>query len=160
MNFDQSFTRLLGSEGGFVDDPRDGGGATCWGITENVARVNGYTGAMRDLPQDVAKEIYKSRYWNAIKADQLPDSLRFDVFDAAVNSGVWLAVTWLQTSVGALADGAIGPVTLAAANQAGPMVAARFNGARLNAMTSMGGWPSFSRGWSRRVAANLMQMGK
>ena len=159
MNFDQSFTRLLGHEGGFVDDPRDKGGATCWGVTEAVARVNGYTGAMRDLPQDTAKAIYKARYWDAIKADELPDSVRFDAFDSAVNSGVRTAIMWLQASAGVAVDGALGPVTLAAVNAAGPMAAARFNGARLDAMTNMSGWPVYSRGWARRVAANLMQMG-
>ena len=159
MNFDDSFTRLLGSEGGFVDDPRDKGGATCWGVTEAVARVNGYTGAMRDLPQDTAKEIYRARYWTPIRADELPDSVRFDAFDAAVNSGVRTAIMWLQASVGVAVDGALGPKTLAAVNAAGPMAAARFNGARLDAMTNMSGWPTYSRGWARRVAANLMQMG-
>ena len=159
MNFDDSFTRLLGHEGGFVDDPRDKGGATCWGVTEAVARVNGYTGPMRDLPQDVAREIYRARYWDSVRADELPDSVRFDVFDAAVNSGVRTAIMWLQASAGVAVDGALGPKTLAAVNAAGPVAAARFNGARLDAMTNMSGWPEFSRGWARRVAANLMQMG-
>ena len=159
MNFDDSFTRLLGSEGGFVDDPRDKGGATCWGVTEAVARVNGYTGAMRDLPQSVAREIYRARYWDSVRADELPDSVRFDVFDAAVNSGVRTAIMWLQASVGVAVDGALGPKTIAAVNAAGPMASARFSGARLDAMTNMSGWPVFSRGWARRVAANLMQMG-
>ena len=159
MNFDDSFTRLLGHEGGFVDDPRDKGGATCWGVTEDVARVDGYTGPMRDLPQSVAREIYRARYWDSVRADELPDSVRFDAFDAAVNSGVRTAVMWLQASAGVAVDGALGPKTLAAVNAAGPMAAARFNGARLDAMTNMSEWPTFSRGWARRVAANLMQMG-
>lgn len=159
MNFDDSFTRLLGHEGGFINDARDKGGATCWGVTEDVARVNGYTGAMRDLPQDTAKAIYRARYWTPIRADELPDGVRFDAFDAAVNSGVRTSIMWLQASVGVAVDGALGPATLAAVNAAGPMAAARFNGARLDAMTNMSGWPTFSRGWARRVAANLMQMG-
>ena len=159
MNFDNAFTRLLGHEGGYSFNPADPGGETMWGVTAAVARVNGYAGAMRDLPQDTAKEIYRARYWDAIRADELPDSVRFDAFDAAVNSGVRTAIMWLQASAGVAVDGALGPKTLAAVNAAGPMAAARFNGARLDAMTNMSEWPTFSRGWARRVAANLMQMG-
>ena len=159
MNFDDSFTRLLGSEGGYSDNPTDSGGKTMWGVTERVARAAGYIGEMRDLPQDVAREIYRARYWDSVRADELPDSVRFDAFDAAVNSGVRTAVMWLQASAGVAVDGSLGPKTLAAVNAAGPMAAARFNGARLDAMTNMSGWPVFSRGWARRVAANLMQMG-
>lgn len=155
MNFDDAFTRLLGIEGGYSDDPHDAGGKTMWGVTEAVARAHGYTGDMRDLPQAFAKMIYRASYWDAAKADQLPDSVRFDVFDAAVNSGVRQAVQWLQTAVGATADGSIGPATLVAANAAGPMAGAHFLGSRLDAMTNMGGWPSFNKGWARRIASNL-----
>ena len=87
MNFDDSFTRLLGHEGQFVDDPRDKGGATCWGVTEAVARVNGYAGAMRDLPQDAAKEIYRARYWDSVRADELPDSVRVFPTGVGMNRG-------------------------------------------------------------------------
>ena len=159
MNFDESFTRLLGSEGAYSNNPKDPGGETMWGVTVAVARANGYTGAMRDLPQSLARDLYRARYWNAIRADELPESVRFDAFDAAVNSGVRTAIMWLQASAGVAVDGALGPKTLAAVNAAGPLAAARFNGARLDAMTNMSGWPTFSRGWARRVAANLMQMG-
>lgn len=159
MNFDDSFTRLLGSEGAYSNNPKDPGGETMWGVTVAVARANGYTGVMRDLPQSLARDLYRARYWNAIRADELPDNVRFDAFDAAVNSGVRTSIMWLQASAGVAADGALGPKTLAAVNAAGPVAAARFNGARLDAMTNMSGWPEFSRGWARRVAANLMQMG-
>lgn len=160
MNFDQSFTRLLGHEGGYSDNPTDPGGKTMWGVTERVARAAGYIGEMRDLPQSFAKQrVYRPGYWDSVRADELPENVRFDVFDSAVNSGVRTAIMWLQASAGVAVDGALGPVTLAAVNAAGPMAAARFNGARLDAMTNMSGWPTFSRGWARRVAANLMQMG-
>lgn len=155
MNFDESFIRLLGHEGGYSNNPRDTGGETKWGVTVRVARAHGYTGAMRNLPQDFAKSVYRKSYWDAVKADQLPEALRFDVFDAAVNSGVTAASKWLQHAVGAVPDGSIGPVTIAAANAAGPYAAARFNGWRLSDMTDMAGWPDFSKGWARRVAKNL-----
>lgn len=156
MNFDQAFQRLLGHEGGYVADRRDPGGATNWGITQAVARAHGYTGHMRDLPQALAKTIYRKSYWDPVRADELPESVRFDVFDAAVNSGVGQAAKWLQRAVGTTPDGVIGAVTVGAARAAGPQLLARFNGQRLQFMTDLKTWPTFGRGWARRIASNLL----
>jgi lysozyme family protein len=158
MNFDQAFDRLLGHEGGYSFSPSDPGGETMFGVTARVARANGYSGDMKDLPRDKAKEIYRAKYWTPVRADELPEALRFDVFDAAVNSGVGQAVEWLQEAVGANPDGAIGPKTLAAASAAGPLAAARFNGARLQFMTNLATWGAFGRGWARRIASNLQSL--
>ena len=87
MNFDQAFERLLGHEGGFVDHPRDPGGATRWGITQRVAMAHGYHGSMRDFPVAEAKRIARIAYWDAVRADEMPDAVRFDLFDGAYNSG-------------------------------------------------------------------------
>lgn len=155
MNFDQAFDRLLGHEGGYVNDPRDPGGETNWGITAAVARAEGYAGPMRDLPIVTAKDIYRKRYWNPVHADELPDGVRFDVFDAAVNHGPSQAAKWLQRAVGAQPDGVIGAATIGAARGAGPLVMAAFNGYRLQFYTDLPTWPTFGKGWARRVAANL-----
>ena len=158
MTFDESFTRLLGHEGGYVNDARDAGGATNWGVTQAVARQSGYTGDMRDFSQDQAKIIYRKTYWDAARCDELPDAVRFDVFDGAVNSGVGQSIKWLQRSVGATDDGVIGEQTLAACRVlAGSMVKARYNGHRLQFMTNLKTWSVFGGGWARRVAANLME---
>ncbi len=157
MNFDRAFTLLLGHEGGFVDHPDDPGGATNWGVTERVARANGYTGHMRDLPQDTAKAIYRKLYWDAVAADSLPAPVRYAMFDAAVNSGVGQAVRWLQRALGVADDGRLGPITLAAARQADPHVLARqLLAQRLRFMTQLSTWPTFGRGWARRIA-DLME---
>jgi len=159
MNFDEAFTRLLGHEGGYSNHPSDPGGETNWGITISVARANGYLGAMRDLPQDVAKGIYKKLYWDAAGIEGLPMSARFDVFDGAVNSGVSQSVRWLQRALGVLPDGVMGPVTLkAASNFPGGIVAGRYNGQRLDFMTRLKTWPDFGAGWARRIAANLKEL--
>jgi lysozyme family protein len=158
MNFDQAFDRLLGHEGGYVNDPRDPGGETNWGITVSVARAEGYGGPMRDLPRDTAKAIYKAKYWAPVHADELPDSVRFDVFDAAVNHGTSQAAKWLQRAAGANADGVIGAQTVAAARAAGPLIAAAFNGYRLQFYTDLNTWPTFGKGWARRVATNLQNL--
>lgn len=158
MNFDDAFHKLLGHEGGFVDHPDDPGGATNWGVTERVARANGYTGDMRNLPVDVAKAIYRKNYWTPIRADDLPPRLRYPVFDAAVNSGNTQAILWLQRAVGADADGKMGPQTITMARSAQPDQAiARMLSARLRFMTNLKNWPSFSRGWARRIC-DLMDM--
>ena len=152
MNIDQALKRLLGSEGGFVDHPRDPGGATNFGITQRVARAHGYTGDMRDLPLSVAISIYRSDYWEPIKADQLPDHLRFHVFDAAVNSGPGQAIRWLQQAAGVAQDGVIGPRTLSAASMVSP---AKYSAIRLRFMTGLSTWATFGKGWARRIADNL-----
>lgn len=153
MTFDEAFTKLLGHEGGFVDHPADPGGATNWGVTERVARANGYQGDMRDFPQVAAKHIYRKSYWDSVRADELPPAIRYAVFDAAVNSGATQAVKWLQRAVGASDDGRIGPQTLTMARAAQPDFAARrMLAQRLKFMTDLKTWPHFSRGWARRVA--------
>lgn len=154
MEFNEAFHHLLGVEGGFVDHPKDPGGATRWGVTERVARANGYTGDMRVFPVEMAKDIYRRQYWDAVKADQLPEALRYAVFDAAVNSGPEQAAKWLQRAVGTVVDGKIGPLTITAANKGDPY---RFRGLmladRLKFMTNLHTWPAFGRGWARRIAA-------
>jgi len=152
MNIEKALRHLLGNEGGFVDHPSDPGGATNFGITERVARAHGYMGDMRDLPLSMAIGIYRSDYWAPIKADQLPEELRFHVFDAAVNSGPVQAVKWLQRSAGVAEDGVIGPRTLSAASMVTP---AKYSAIRLRFLTDLKTWPVFGKGWARRIADNL-----
>ena len=152
MNIEKALAVLLRHEGGFVDHPSDPGGATNHGITERVARQHGYKGDMRDLPLSVATAIYRKQYWGMIKADQLPDALRFHVFDAAVNSGNVQAIKWLQQCAGVKVDGIIGPVTIKAAAGVSP---AKYSAVRLRFMTGLKTWPTFGKGWARRIADNL-----
>ena len=158
MNFDQAFDILLKHEGGFSDHPADPGGKTRFGITEAVAREVGYRGDMRELPLDLAKRIYKDRYWDAVRADELPEAIRYAVFDAAVNSGPRQATRWLQRAAGAKDDGIIGPQTLAAVRAADPeRLLRQLLAQRLRVMTDLPTWPTFGRGWARRIA-DLMEM--
>lgn len=154
-NFDSAFTELLGHEGGYTNHPNDPGGETNWGITIAVAHENGYVGSMQDMDQSVAKAIYAKKYWLPA-FDQLPYPVAFQVFDAAVNSGVGQAVRWLQRSIGVTDDGKLGPITLQAIQTVDPMrLVLLFNAERLMFMTNLSTWPSFGRGWARRIAANL-----
>lgn len=154
--FDTAFDRLIGHEGGYSNNPADHGGETMWGVTIDVARANGYTGAMRDMPRDTAKAIYRARYWAPVRGDELPAAVAFQVFDSAVNHGVGQAIKWLQAAVGTTPDGIIGPVTLAAAANLSPAVLGLlFNSARMLFYTNLPTWPTFGKGWARRVAGNL-----
>lgn len=156
MDFDTAFHRLLGHEGGYSNHPSDPGGETMWGVTKRVAQANGYRGEMKDLPVDVAKQIYHKDYWSPVRADQLPDVLRYPVFDAAVNSGVRQSIRWLQEAVGAKIDGVIGPQTVSFASKSDPEITVRkMLGIRLQFMTDLSTWHSFGRGWARRVASLL-----
>lgn len=157
MNFEKAFEKLLGHEGGYVDHPRDPGGATRYGITQRVARAHGYQGEMRELPVAEARRIARIAYWDAVRADEVPDAVRYDLFDAAYHSGPEQATKWLQRAAGADDDGKLGPKTLLAVRMADPqLLAKRFNGHRLRFLSDLKTWDAFGKGWARRVAANLL----
>ena len=155
MDFDAAFVALIGVEKGYSNDPLDPGGATCWGVTEVVARAEGYAGDMQDYPLEDAKALYRKRYWDEVNADSLPDAVRYSVFDAAVNSGVAEAKEWLQQAAGVTVDRNIGPATLAACSTRQDLVQ-RFNGLRLQYMTNLHNWDHDGKGWARRIAKNLL----
>lgn len=153
MDFDGAFERLRGHEGGYVHDPRDPGGETKFGISRRSYPDEDIKG----MTIERAKSIYLRDFWAVARCDVLPESIRFDVFDMAVNSGVTAAIRVLQRAAGTTPDGVIGPLTLGAVNtMTAERLAARFNGARLAFLAELPTWPAFSRGWSRRIAANLM----
>jgi lysozyme family protein len=158
MNFDEAFVALIGNEGGYSNHKDDPGLETMYGITAKVARQSGYMGTMKDLPLSTAKQIAKSQYWDAVRADEIPSVLRFDVFDASYNSGPKQAIKWLQRAVGATDDGVFGPGTMNAVDKTDPDAAyRRFNGYRLHFYTSLPTWSSFGKGWANRIADNLLR---
>lgn len=153
MNFNKALKAVLAHEGGYVNNPKDPGGETNYGITKRVAEDHGYKGDMKSIPMSTVEYIYKKSYWDKIRAESLPESLRFHVFDAAVNSGVSRAIKWLQESASVTQDGDIGPKTLAAAQAITP---GKYNAVRLKFLTSLGHWDTFGKGWARRIAENLL----
>jgi hypothetical protein len=81
---------VIAREGGFVDHPADRGGPTRWGVTETVARANGYDGPMRSLPRDVAADIYRRLYWERPRFDAISaraPALAAELFDTGINMG-------------------------------------------------------------------------
>jgi len=87
-DFQKGFSKVLAFEGGYSDSEYDSGGKTKYGITEKVAKENGYTGDMRDLPLEKAKEIYKNNYWDDLKLDDVNDQeIANELFEECINIG-------------------------------------------------------------------------
>ena len=155
MTFDQAFKIVIGHEGGYVNDLRDPGGETKYGISKRAYPDED----IKSLTLDRAKELYKRDYWDRVRADNLPKQVRLAVFDAAVNSGVSQAIKWLQRAVGVNDDGVFGPITARAVLDADPyQTAASILGPRLMFMTSLQTFDRFGKGWSRRIAQLLSNL--
>lgn len=100
--FETALKHTLGIEGDYVNDPRDSGGATRYGITEAKARAWGYEGPMSALPLDLAKAIYRRDYWDIIHLDDvaaLAPDVALEMFDTAVNCGPSVPVKFLQRAL-------------------------------------------------------------
>jgi lysozyme family protein len=169
---------VIAREGDFSHNPDDRGGATRFGITEAVARAQGYQGAMAKLPREEAVAIYRRLYWLKPRFDAVAEraaGLAAELFDTGVNMGPAVAAGFLQRALNALnraardypdvaVDGAIGAKTLAALDaflarrgSAGATVLTRavdaLQGARYIALAEMRpGDEAFLYGWlARRI---------
>ncbi len=155
-NFDMAFDLLIGNEGGYVNNPSDPGGETNWGITRAVASDNGYTGSMKLMQKETAKQIYKKMYWDKLQCDQLSFVVAFQLFDAGVNHGNFQAVKFLQRAALVSDDGVIGAKTIEATNSLDdPQIVMLFNAERIEFYTALKTFSTFGKGWVRRVASNL-----
>ena len=133
MSFDMKgvfaiIDRTIGIEGGYSNHPSDRGGPTRWGITQAVARSNGYDGDMRHYPREMAVAVYLKRYWEQPKINKIAlvsMKLAEELFDTAVNMGTAWPPLFLQQALNGLnaqgkhyadiaEDGDIGPATIAA----------------------------------------------
>lgn len=155
-NWEQSFKWLLESEGGYVAHEADPGGRTNLGVTQAVweswvGRASNEK-EMRSLTPAQVEPLYKKKYWDACKCDELPTGLDYLVFDFAVNAGVGRAIKTLQSCVGATPDGAIGPKTLQAI-----MVCSKddlinkFSAAKETFYRSLPTFAVFGKGWLNRI---------
>jgi lysozyme family protein len=156
-NFDAALKAILHHEGGYVNHPADPGGMTNLGVTKRVWEE--WVGhevdekAMRGLTPEIVGPMYKVKYWDKIKGDELPTGVDYCVFDAAVNSGPGRAAKWLQGCVGVEQDGGIGPKTLAAVAAFDPKeLVEDYAKRRLSFLMDLKTWDTFGKGWGRRVA--------
>lgn len=161
-NFERALEGVLKHEGGFVNHPNDPGGATNKGITlATFRRYVKRSGTVADLKRLTTKQagiVYRKRYWDKVRGDQLPDGVDYAVFDFAVNSGPARAAKYLQRIVGAAQDGRIGPKTLAAVNayvDGNPTMRRtlidKLCDDRMAFLRRLRHWSTFGRGWTRRV---------
>ena len=155
-NFSPSLALVLSFEGGFVNDPKDPGGATCWGVTlDTLSAWRGVKCSVADvrcLTRAAVGPIYAKRYWSPIQGDTLPAGLDLLTFDAAVNQGVGAATRMLQRAVGVADDGDLGPTTLAAIKSLAPAeLIEKLQTERINAYRLDAGFSRFGAGWLRRV---------
>jgi lysozyme family protein len=156
-NFESALKAILHHEGGFVNHPSDPGGMTNLGVTKRVWEE--WVGhevdekQMRALTHAIVGPVYKAKYWDKIKGDDLPEGVDYCVVDAAVNSGPGRAAKWLQSCVGVEPDGGIGPKTLAAVAAFDPAeLVEDYAKRRLSFLMDLPHWGTFGKGWGRRVA--------
>lgn len=128
MNYTTIIANIISKEKGYVNNPADRGGPTNYGITEKVARLNGYQGPMQDMPKEVAEKIYKMRYIVSPgfhRIAEVSEKIAEEVIDTGVNMGPATAATILQRLLNAFnangskyadifVDGNIGPASIGA----------------------------------------------
>lgn len=157
-NWDEALKHILKYEGGYVNHKDDPGGRTNLGVTQRVWEE--WTGKpateedMRGLTPAMVAPLYKKRYWDAVRGDDLPSGVDLCVFDCAVNAGVGRASKFLQQAIGVPADGVIGPKTLTAvtAKPADEVIKA-FCNLREAHYKSLSTFATFGKGWMNRLGA-------
>jgi lysozyme family protein len=149
-NREAAIKKTLQYEGGYSNHPADPGGPTNWGITIADARKYWKAGATADdvkaMPQSVAVEIYRKRYWDAVGGDNLPAGLDLAVFDFGVNSGVSRSLNYFKATSGSTEKRIVDLCD-----------------ARLAFLKSLKTWQTFGVGWGRRVVdvkATALKMAK
>lgn len=156
-NWKQAFNLMLISEGGFSNHPSDPGGMTNLGVTqatwENWIGRESDEAEMRGLTPEKVEPLYKKKYWDAVRGDELPVGLDYLMFDFAVNAGAGRAIKTLQTAVGVTPDGGFGPMTMAAVQAVDPNeLIERFSQAKEDFYRSLNTFATFGKGWLNRVA--------
>jgi lysozyme family protein len=157
-NWEQAFKQMLASEGGYVNHPSDPGGMTNLGVTKRVWEEwvgrESNEKEMRSLTPEMVEPLYKRKFWDACKCDELPAGVDYLVFDFAVNAGPGRSAKILQTAVDVPADGGIGPITLAAVKAQDPTeLIQKFSDAKEDFYRSLITFETFGKGWLNRVAA-------
>ena len=156
-NFNASLQYVLSFEGGWSDHPSDPGGATMKGVTIETYRrykMNPHItkDQLRNITDEEVADIYKTGYWDKCRCYDLPAGVDFLVFDMAINAGVGRSSKLLQQSVGAAADGVIGPMTIAATKAMDSIeVIDKFSAARADFYRSLPTFGTFGNGWLNRV---------
>lgn len=156
-NWLNAFALMLKSEGGYIHHPSDPGGRTNLGVTqatwENWVGRKSDEAEMRGLTPEKVEPLYKKKYWDAVRGDELPAGISYLLFDFAVNAGVGRSIKTLQTAVNVTPDGGFGPMTMAAVQAVNPVeLIERFSQAKEDFYRSLTTFLTFGKGWLNRVA--------
>ena len=164
-NFEAALAVVRRWEGGLVDHPSDPGGITKWGISLRFLRGIGFDvngdgvvdgRDIRQLTEEQVSDLYRGNFWDICRCDDLPAGVDLIVFDCAVNQGPGRSTRLLQKSVGARADGNIGPKTMAAIRRKTEWgthgVIEEFSARRAVHYSSLRNVIVFGLGWFRRLA--------
>ena len=160
MTRDEIIAAVIGTEGGYVNNPTDPGGATKFGVTQRYltnarksAQFANLPASVADITAQQAHDLYAADQWQAVHGDSLPPAVALLAFDCAVNGGPGTAANVLESALGIPQDGIIGPHVIAAAKAADPAkLAAEF--AARNAVHYAKFYTTesqFMLGWMRRV---------
>ena len=153
-NFQECLDLVLKAEGGWVNNPNDPGGETNLGVTKRVWEewVGHPVATMKNLTEADVAPLYEQKYWRPCYGEVLPRGLDFVVFSMGVNAGPGRSVKLLQSAIGCIPDGIIGPKTrelILASNSA--TLIAKFSEARRDYYRSLKTFPIFGKGWLSRV---------
>lgn len=158
--FERMFNELIGSEGGYSDNPKDAGNWTGGKQGLGVLKGTKYGVSAAAYPNlDIknltladAKYIFRRDYWDKCKCDLLPDCVCVLVADFAYNSGCNRAIKILQKTLGVKTDGIIGNATLCAVNSANKnKLIEDYCDNRLEFLQKTRDWNYYGRGWTARV---------
>ncbi len=157
--YDEALRRLLVHEGGYTNHPSDPGGPTNYGITiydyRKYVKPDATAADVRAMSVDEAKAIYRKRYWDAQRCNELPAGVDYSIFDYGVNSGVGRSGKVLRRVVG-LPDSThvvTDEVLRAVAKRDPKALVIAINDERLAFLKRLRTWPVFGKGWGARVAA-------
>jgi lysozyme family protein len=157
VSYEPSLTRLLAHEGGYTNHPDDPGGPTNFGITivdyRRYAKANATAADVRAMSVDEAKAIYRKRYWDAQRCNDLPAGVDYAVFDYGVNSGIGRSGKVLRRMLHLADDTSVvtnAVIAAASSGDARALVSAICD-ERLRFLKSLKTWDVFGKGWGRRV---------
>lgn len=144
--FDAAVELLFSLEGLHSNDVDDPGADTWFGVSRTAHPTLPWPPSKTD-----ALALYRREYWSPAGCESLPPALALAVFDAAVNQGVTTAVVMLQATLGVLADGIVGPKTLAAAQGHEAEHVARYLARRAQRYVATANFQRFGAGWFYRL---------
>lgn len=161
-NLEKTTEWILVHEGGYVNHPKDPGGATNYGVIQRT--YNAWRGRKGLKPRSVklitmkeVSEIYREQYWDKVWGDHLPDGLDYAVYDFAINSGPERAVKFLQELLGVKVDGVLGNITLSAIRAKNNIEALIMDLCfkRWEWLKRLRHYKTFGKGWTRRVMGEM-----